>query len=133
MLGGEGTRKAGAIATAEYLEFAFIPPDGHRETVVREVFSQAIGHGMDSDEPALMPHVMTTRAPTPDRVMGPTISPDLTQSALARHHGLDRGYVDAELRVTAPTPHPSAGVGPSWGGLVVHAGKTSACHCDIRL
>jgi hypothetical protein len=38
LLGGEGTRKGAVLATGEWLEFDFVAPDGHKETVIREVF-----------------------------------------------------------------------------------------------
>lgn len=44
MLRGEGTRTPVPIATAESLEFDFIYPGGHKETVVREIFDR-VGPG----------------------------------------------------------------------------------------
>lgn len=38
LLGGDGTRSATPVATAEWLEFEFLSPAGRKETVVREVF-----------------------------------------------------------------------------------------------
>ena len=38
MLRGEGTRKAPALATAEFVDFEFKSPGGHVETVTREIF-----------------------------------------------------------------------------------------------
>jgi transglutaminase-like putative cysteine protease len=38
LLSGEGTRDAVALATAEWIEFTFVGPDGRTETVVRELF-----------------------------------------------------------------------------------------------
>jgi len=38
LLGGEGTRKPVALATAEIVELEFVGPDGGKQTVVREIF-----------------------------------------------------------------------------------------------
>lgn len=44
MLRGEGTRTPVPLATAESLEFDFVYPGGHKETVVREIFDR-VGPG----------------------------------------------------------------------------------------
>ncbi len=55
-LAGIGTRHDAPIATAESLEFDFIPPTGQKETVIRELFDlvgrarRAKGSGLTGDE-----------------------------------------------------------------------------------
>src|SRR5918999_2319037 len=70
----------------------------------------------DADHPDLMTQVMTTPATTPDSVMGPAIQQDLAErDVLPGTHVLDSGYVDADLLVTAQTPHQIDVVGPPFG------------------
>jgi transposase len=75
----------------------------------------------DPGQPDLITQVMTTPATTPDGGMGPTIQDDLAQrDLLPGTHLLDSGYVDADLLVTAQTPHQIAVVGPPWGSYSQH-------------
>jgi transposase len=70
----------------------------------------------DADHPDLITQVMTTPATTQDSVMGPTIQQDLAdRDLLPGTHLLDSGYVDADLLVTAQTPHQIDVVGPPFG------------------
>ena len=70
----------------------------------------------DDDQPHLITQVMTTPATTPDCVMGPTIHYHLAQcDLLPSTRLLDGGYVDAELLVTAQTPHQIDVIGPPFG------------------
>jgi transposase len=70
----------------------------------------------DADHPDLMTPVMTTPATTPDSVMGPAIQQDLAdRDLLPGTHWLDSGYVDADLLVTAQTPHQIDVMGPPFG------------------
>jgi transposase len=70
----------------------------------------------DADHPDLITQVMTTPATTQDSVMGPAIQQDLADRALLPGtHLLDSGYVDADLLVTAQTPHQIDVVGPPFG------------------
>jgi transposase len=70
----------------------------------------------DADHPDLITQVMTTPATTQDSVMGPAIQQDLADRALLPGtHLLDNGYVDADLLVTARTPHQIDVVGPPFG------------------
>ncbi len=56
MLSGKGTRKPVTLATAEWVEFEFVAPDGGRRTVVREVFDvvgkarRSASRGLSADE-----------------------------------------------------------------------------------
>jgi len=59
---------------------------------------------------------MTTPATTQDSVMGPAIQQDLAnRDVLPGIHLLDRGYVDADLLVTAQTQHQIDVIGPAFG------------------
>jgi transposase len=70
----------------------------------------------DAAYPDLMTPVMTTPATTPDSVMGLAIQQDLAdRDLLPGVHWLDSGYVDADLRVTAQTPHQIDVMGPPFG------------------
>jgi transposase len=70
----------------------------------------------DADHPDLITQVMTTPATTQDSVMGPAIQQDLAdRDLLPGTHLLDSGYVDADLLVTAQTPHQIDVVGPPFG------------------
>jgi transposase len=70
----------------------------------------------DADHPDLITQVMTTPATTQDSVMGPAIHQDLAdRDLLPGRHLLDSGYVDADLLVTAQTPHQIDVVGPPFG------------------
>jgi transposase len=70
----------------------------------------------DADHPDLITQVMTTPATTQDSVMGPAIHQDLAdRDLLPGTHLLDSGYVDADLLVTAQTPHQIDVVGPPFG------------------
>src|SRR5919201_6906499 len=70
----------------------------------------------DADHPDLITQVMTTPATTQDSVMGPAIPQDLAdRDLLPGTHLLDSGYVDADLLVTAQTPHQIDVVGPPFG------------------
>src|SRR5918992_361645 len=70
----------------------------------------------DADHPDLITQVMTTPATTQDRVMGPAIQQDFAdRDLLPGTHLLDSGYVDADLLVTAQTPHQIDVVGPPFG------------------
>jgi transposase len=67
----------------------------------------------DPGQPDLITQVITTVATTPDGVMGPIVQHDLAQrDLLPGTHLLDRGYVDADLLVTAQTQHQIDVVGP---------------------
>ena len=75
----------------------------------------------DADPPDLLTQVMTTPATTPDRVMGPAIQQDLAErDLLPGTHVLDSGSVDADLLVTAQTPHQIDVVGPPFGSSSRH-------------
>lgn len=56
LLAGAGTRQAVAVATAEWIEFDFIYPDGQRKKVAREIFDllgqarRELGQGLTSIE-----------------------------------------------------------------------------------
>jgi transposase len=70
----------------------------------------------DADHPDLITPVMTTPATTQDSIMGPAIQQDLAdRNLLPGTHVLDSGYVDADLLVTAQTPHQIDVVGPPFG------------------
>jgi transposase len=70
----------------------------------------------DADHPDLITQVMTTPATMQDSVMGPAIQQDLAnRDLLAGTHLLDSGYVDADLLVTAQTPHQIDVIGPPFG------------------
>jgi transposase len=70
----------------------------------------------DADHPDLITQVMTTPATTQDSVMGPAIQQDLAdRDLLPGTHLLDSGYVDADILVTAQTPHQIDVVGPPFG------------------
>jgi transposase len=70
----------------------------------------------DADHPDLVTQVLTTPATTQDSVIGPTIQQDLAdRDLLPGTHLLDRGYVDADLLVTAQTQHQIDVVGPPFG------------------
>jgi transposase len=70
----------------------------------------------DADHPDLITQVMTTPATMQDSVMGPTIQQDLAdRDLLPGTHMLDNGYVDADLLVTAQTPHQIDVIGPPFG------------------
>jgi transposase len=70
----------------------------------------------DADHPDLITQVMTMPATTQDSVMGPAIQQDLAdRDLLPGIHLLDSGYVDADLLVTAQTPHQIDVVGPPFG------------------
>jgi transposase len=70
----------------------------------------------DADHPDLITQLMTTPATTQDRVMGPAIHQDLAdRDLLPGTHLLDSGYVDADLLVTAHTPHQIDVIGPPFG------------------
>jgi transposase len=70
----------------------------------------------DADHPARITQVMPTPATTPDRVMGPALHQDLAdRDLLPGTHVLDSGDVDADLLVTAQTPHQIDVVGPPFG------------------
>jgi transposase len=70
----------------------------------------------DADHPDLITPVMTTPATTQDSIMGPAIQQDLAdRDLLPGTHMLDSGYVDADLLVTAQTPHQIDVVGPPFG------------------
>jgi transposase len=70
----------------------------------------------DADHPDLITQVITTPATTQDRVMGPAIHQDLAErDLLPGTHLLDSGYVDADLLVTARTPHQIDVIGPPFG------------------
>jgi transposase len=70
----------------------------------------------DADHPDLITPVMTTPATTQESVMGPAIQQDLAdRDRLPGTHVLDSGYVDADLLVTAQTPHQIDVVGPPFG------------------
>ena len=70
----------------------------------------------DADHPDLITQVMTTPATTQDSIMGPAIQQDLAnRDLLPGTHLLDSGYVDADLLVTAQTPHQIDVVGPPFG------------------
>lgn len=69
-----------------------------------------------ADQPDLLPQVITTPATTQDSMMGPSIHHDLAQRALLPSpHVLDSGDVEADLLVTAQTPHHLDVVGPAFG------------------
>src|SRR5262245_12324840 len=70
----------------------------------------------DTGHPDLITQVMTTPATPQDRVMGPAIQQDLADRDLRPGtHRLDSGSGDADLLVTAQTPHQIDGVGPPFG------------------
>jgi transposase len=70
----------------------------------------------DAGPPPLITQVLTTPATTPDGMMGPTSQRALAQcNLLPGTHLLDGGDVDAELLVTALTPHQRDVVGPALG------------------
>jgi transposase len=70
----------------------------------------------DADHPDLITQVITTPATTQDSVMGPAIHQDLAdRDLLPGTHLLDSGYVDADLLVTARTPHQIDVIGPPFG------------------
>ena len=70
----------------------------------------------DDGQPHLITQVLTAPATVPDGVMGPTIHQHLaTRDLLPSTHRLDGGSVDAELLVTAHTPHQIDVVGPPFG------------------
>ena len=70
----------------------------------------------DANQPDLITQVITTPATTQDSVMGPAIQQDFAdRDVLPGLHLLDGGYVDAELLVTAQTPHQIDGIGPPFG------------------
>jgi transposase len=70
----------------------------------------------DADHPDLVTQVLTTLATTQDSVMGPAIQQDLAErDLLPGTHLFDSGYVDADLLVTAQTPHQIDVVGPPFG------------------
>jgi Transposase DDE domain len=70
----------------------------------------------DPGQPDLITQVLMTPATTQDRVMGPTVRRDLAQrELLPGTHLLDSGSVDADLLVTAQTPHQIHVIGPPFG------------------
>ena len=70
----------------------------------------------ETDSPKLMTPGMTTPATTQDSVMGPAIQQDFAhRHLLPGSHWLDSGAVDADLLVTAETPHPLEVIGPPFG------------------
>jgi transposase len=70
----------------------------------------------DTGQPDLITQVLTTPAPTHDRVLGPIIHRDLApRDLLPRTPRLDRGCVDADLLVTAHTPPQLDVLGPPFG------------------
>jgi transposase len=81
----------------------------------------------DDGPPHLITQVLTTPATVPDGVMGPTIHQHLaTRDLLPRTHLLDGGSVDAELLVTAHTPHQIDVVGPPFGPIAINGGQAKA-------
>jgi hypothetical protein len=84
----------------------------------------------DADHPDRIAPVMTTPATMHDRVMGPAIHQDLAdRDLLPGPRVLDSGDVDADLLVTAQTPHPIEVGGPPCGSYSRQWGKGKAMTC----
>jgi len=67
----------------------------------------------DAERPHLLPHVVTTPGTTQDSDGTATIQADLaTVDLLPAAHGIDKGYIDAELVVNSAVHHHVALVGP---------------------
>jgi transposase len=75
--------------------------------------------------------VMTTPATTQDSIMGSAIHQDLAgRDLLPGTHVLDNGYVDADLLVTADTPHQTDVIGPPFGAYSRQCREGQVC--DLR-
>ena len=69
----------------------------------------------DADHPDLITQVMTTPATTQDSVAGPAIQQDLADRDLLLGYTYSTAAMDADLLVTAQTPHQIDVVGPPFG------------------